>query len=91
MCTQPRAIVLAVDDSVHSSHALSWVLSHLVAPGDELHCVCVALPVPYPVSQEVHIVTSKCYVFKWESKKGRWVPRAMSCTASALRCLCPTR
>ena len=45
-----RVVVLAVDDSAHSTHALRWVLSRLIAPGDELHCVCVALPVPYPVS-----------------------------------------
>ena len=42
--------MLTVDDSVHSSYALSWTLKHLLKPKDTLHCVTVALPVPYPVS-----------------------------------------
>ncbi|GBF97957.1 hypothetical protein Rsub_10630 [Raphidocelis subcapitata] len=45
-----RVVVLAVDDSVHSSHALDWAAAHVTDPRDELHVVCVALPAPYPVS-----------------------------------------
>ncbi len=47
---QPRTIVVAVDDSPHSSHALDWVAAHLANGRDEFHVVCVALPCPYPVS-----------------------------------------
>lgn len=33
---------------------LQWVMDNALGPKDELHLVCVALPIPYPVSRAGH-------------------------------------
>jgi nucleotide-binding universal stress UspA family protein len=45
-----RKVLVAVDDSQHAQHALSWSIHNVLGPRDELHIVTVALPVPYVVS-----------------------------------------
>ncbi|PRW59077.1 universal stress family isoform B [Chlorella sorokiniana] len=50
---QPKAkrkVMVSLDDSYTSKKALEWAVNNVLGPDDELHLVCVALPIPYPVS-----------------------------------------
>ncbi|PSC72425.1 universal stress [Micractinium conductrix] len=47
-----RKIMVSLDDSEASRKALEWALDNAVGQDDELHLVCVALPIPYPVVAE---------------------------------------
>jgi hypothetical protein len=72
-------VVLAVDDSVHSTHALNWVLAHLAHPDDTslvLHCVCVALPVPYPILDETSATVAALEAQEWQASSQRSVAYA---------------
>ena len=44
-----RKVLVCVDDSDESLHALEWTVGHVMREEDELHLVSVALPVPYDV------------------------------------------
>lgn len=44
-----RKVLVSVDDSELARRALDWAVANLLRPEDELHLVCVALPVPYSV------------------------------------------
>jgi len=63
--------VLAVDDSVHSTHALTWLLHHQLSAKDELHCVCVALPVPYPILDESSAAVAAVEAQEWKVSSER--------------------
>jgi len=45
-----RKVLVAVDDSEAAQRAQRWAEDYALGPGDELHLVCVAYPVPYVVS-----------------------------------------
>jgi len=62
-----RNVVLTIDDSVHSSYALSWTLKHLLKPKDTLHCVTVALPVPYPILDETSAAIAALEAQQWQA------------------------
>ncbi|KAI7840515.1 hypothetical protein COHA_005814 [Chlorella ohadii] len=50
--TQPkerRKVMVSLDDSDTSKKALEWAVNNVLGPNDELHLVCVALPIPYPI------------------------------------------
>ncbi len=47
---RPRRVLMAVDDSEMAKKAQEWAIANVLGPQDELHLVCVALPVPYVVS-----------------------------------------
>eukprot|EP00887_Chlorella_sp_A99_P000632 scaffold5.g632.t1 len=42
-------VLVSIDDSQLAKKALAWALHHCM---DELHLVCVALPIPYPIVHE---------------------------------------
>jgi hypothetical protein len=76
--------VLAVDDSVHSAHALDWALStRLAGPGDTLHCVSVALPVPYPLFDEASAAVAVLEAQQWQSSSERNAAYARELAARA--------
>jgi hypothetical protein len=56
-----RRVCIAMDDSVHSQHAVSWLEQHVLRSRDEVHVVVVALPVPYPVSSLFFV----CICCRW--------------------------
>lgn len=68
---KPRTVVLAIDDSPHSSHALDWTVSHLAHPQDEVHCVVVALPVPYPILDESSAAVAALEAQEWQHSSER--------------------
>lgn len=45
-------VMVSLDDSETSRTALEWVVQNALGPEDELHLVCVALPIPYPIVAE---------------------------------------
>lgn len=47
-----RKVMVSLDDSEASRKALEWTVDNALGPQDELHLVCVALPIPFPVVAE---------------------------------------
>jgi len=79
-------VVLAIDDSPHSSHALDWTVSNLAHPQDELHCVVVALPVPYPILDESSAAVAALEAQEWQHSSERnfaYARELASCAAAA--------
>ncbi|KAL4434290.1 hypothetical protein ABPG75_000731 [Micractinium tetrahymenae] len=47
-----KKVMVSLDDSEASKRALGWAVDNVLGPKDELHLVCVALPIPYPIVAE---------------------------------------
>ncbi|KAI3423019.1 hypothetical protein D9Q98_010704 [Chlorella vulgaris] len=47
-----RRVLVSLDDSEASRQALEWAVGNVLGPTDELHLVCVALPIPFPIVAE---------------------------------------
>jgi nucleotide-binding universal stress UspA family protein len=65
--------MVSVDDSELARKALDWAVANLLRPEDELHLVCVALPVPYSVGALA--LGASCTWSVWRCRcPSRWVP-----------------
>lgn len=54
---QPRVVIIAVDDSIHSYHAVTWAKLNAVQASDKVHLITVHIPNDYPpsIAGEYHI------------------------------------
>lgn len=80
-CGQARRLLLALDDSVHSQYGLTWLAGHLLRPGDEVHVVVVALPVPYPILDETSAAVAALEAQQWRASTERSLEYARSLAA----------
>lgn len=65
----PRKICISLDDSEPSQYGLVWALDHLVRPGDQVHVVAVAQPVPFPIVDEASAAVAALESEHWHDQK----------------------
>ncbi|CAG9463042.1 unnamed protein product [Pedinophyceae sp. YPF-701] len=71
-----RKICIACDESDHSKITRERAVKHFVRPGDEVHVVSVALPVPYPVVDEASPAVAAYESQQWQTDKDAALARA---------------
>ncbi|KAL4424950.1 hypothetical protein ABPG77_009679 [Micractinium sp. CCAP 211/92] len=82
---ESKKVLVALDDSAASRQALEWVVDNALGPKDELHLVCVALPIPYPVSAVVDDHLPQPDVPAWRRRCHEAQLQAEAVTKRALR------
>ncbi|EFN51655.1 hypothetical protein CHLNCDRAFT_139849 [Chlorella variabilis] len=78
-------VMVSLDDSETSRTALEWVVQNALGPEDELHLVCVALPIPYPVSAYVDNHLPQPDVQGWRQRQRAALREAEAVTRRSLR------
>ncbi|GBF98915.1 hypothetical protein Rsub_11707 [Raphidocelis subcapitata] len=84
---KPRVIVVAVDASAHSAHALDWAASHLrLQPRDEVRVVSVAAAAPYPTLDEgaAAVAMIEAAEFQRANERNLSAARTLAARAAAL-------
>ncbi|KAF6251544.1 hypothetical protein COO60DRAFT_1704738 [Scenedesmus sp. NREL 46B-D3] len=76
-----RKVCIAMDDSVHSQHAASWLQQHVLRSRDEVHVVVVALPVPYPILDETSAAVAALESQQWRASTERSLEHARNLAA----------
>ncbi|KAI3423020.1 hypothetical protein D9Q98_001372 [Chlorella vulgaris] len=65
-----RRVLVSLDDSEASRQALEWAVGNVLGPTDELHLVCVALPIPFPVSPAEPYTSPPLALDEWQASYG---------------------